>query len=104
MSYARLLPETHKNRNLPPPRIVAYETTKRTLDVLIAALLLLAFLPLLLIIALAIRLDSPGPVLFTQWRSGCNGARFRIVKFRSMRVHQGAGVRQARRGDPRVTR
>src|SRR5690606_29942698 len=54
-----------------------------------AALVLLA--PLLLVIAVAIKLGSPGPVLFTQPRLGLNGKEFRVYKFRSMRVHQEGG-------------
>ncbi|MBB2982864.1 Undecaprenyl-phosphate glucose phosphotransferase [Paraburkholderia tropica] len=62
--------------------------------------------PLLLAVALAIKLTSRGPVLFTQRRKGANGKVFNIYKFRSMRVHaQTAGVvKQATRNDPRITR
>jgi lipopolysaccharide/colanic/teichoic acid biosynthesis glycosyltransferase len=56
------------------------------------------------LVALAIRLDSPGPVLFRQTRTGLNGRVFRIYKFRTMRVlEDGPEVRQACRGDARVT-
>jgi undecaprenyl-phosphate galactose phosphotransferase/putative colanic acid biosynthesis UDP-glucose lipid carrier transferase len=55
--------------------------------------------------ALLIKLDSPGPILFSQWRSGFNGRLFRIFKFRSMTVlEDGPVIRQATRDDPRVTR
>ena len=60
--------------------------TKRSLDVFIAASILLALAPVLLLIALLIRLDSPGPALFTQVRWGQNCRRIRIYKFRSMRA------------------
>ena len=61
--------------------------------------------PLLLIAALAIKLDSPGPVLFKQKRNGFNGRTFTILKFRSMRVlEDGEIIQQATRDDPRVTR
>jgi exopolysaccharide biosynthesis polyprenyl glycosylphosphotransferase len=67
------------------------------------ALILLA--PLMALIAVAIRLESPGPVLFRQTRGGFNGRPFRICKFRSMTVTEdGPGIAQARRGDRRVTR
>lgn len=67
------------------------------------ALLLLA-IPLLLI-ALAVKLDSPGPVLFKQKRYGLNGKRFWVYKFRSMRVNApNADSRQASRDDDRITR
>ena len=69
-----------------------------------AALLLLS--PLLLLIAGAIALTSPGPVLFAQDRYGLDGRRFRILKFRTMRVLEAGdqqGLRQATRNDPRIT-
>lgn len=75
-------------------------------DFVLSALLLLAISPLLAIIALAIKLDSPGPVFFKQARNGWSGKTFRIWKFRSMHVHQPENgvVKQATRNDPRVTR
>lgn len=76
---------------------------KRALDVVLAlAGLVVAALPWLLI-GLAIRLDSPGPVLFRQTRIGRAGHRFTLLKFRTMYVDAPDGA-QARRGDPRVTR
>ena len=59
---------------------------KRGADLAVATVLLLALAPLLLLIAIAIRLDSPGPALFRQRRIGRGSREFRIVKFRSMRV------------------
>ncbi|WP_439519112.1 undecaprenyl-phosphate glucose phosphotransferase [Hydrogenophaga sp.] len=75
-------------------------------DAVLASLILLLISPLLLVIALAIKLDSPGPVFFRQARMGWSGKVFHIWKFRSMFVHQPeAGVvKQAQRNDPRVTR
>lgn len=61
---------------------------KESFDRLSAALALLLLSPILLLVALAIRIDSPGPVIFKQRRVGANGEHFRIWKFRSMR--QGA--------------
>lgn len=78
---------------------------KRLVDFLIAAIGLLVLLPLLLLVALLIKLDSPGPVFFRQERVGLKGRNFRIFKFRSM-VH-GAykmGSRLTTKRDPRVTR
>jgi lipopolysaccharide/colanic/teichoic acid biosynthesis glycosyltransferase len=78
---------------------------KRLVDFLIAAIGLLVLLPLLLLVALLIKLDSLGPVFFRQERVGLNGRDFRIFKFRSM-VH-GAykmGSRLTTKRDPRVTR
>lgn len=78
---------------------------KRGFDIVIAAIAGVLLLPLLLLIALAIRLDSPGPVLFRQRRHGFNQETFRIFKFRSMTVaDDGAVIVQARRNDPRITR
>ena len=59
---------------------------KRLFDLLVSLLALLLLSPLLLLLALAVRLDSPGPVLFRQQRVGRHGALFRIHKFRTMRV------------------
>jgi lipopolysaccharide/colanic/teichoic acid biosynthesis glycosyltransferase len=58
--------------------------TKRLIDVTGALVGLTLLSPLLLLIAALIKLTSPGPVLFTQWRSGRGGRRFRILKFRTM--------------------
>ncbi len=75
-------------------------------DFVLSALILLVISPLLLLIAAAIKLDSPGPVFFKQARNGWSGKTFSIWKFRSMHVHtpEAGEVRQATRGDPRVTR
>lgn len=78
---------------------------KRTIDIGAALFLLLALSSVLLAIAVAIKLDSPGPVLFCQARKGQRGKPFRIFKFRTMHVlEDGPVVEQARRNDPRVTR
>ena len=78
---------------------------KRALDLLGASFGLLALLPLFLIVAAVIKLDSRGPVFFRQTRNGFNGHAFNIYKFRSMHVHDDRGdVKQAVIGDARVTR
>ena len=83
----------------------ARPTASRAMDVTIAGLGLLALAPLFLLLALMIRLDSSGPILFRQTRTGLHGRSFRIYKFRTMRVlEDGSVVRQATRGDARVTR
>lgn len=87
---------------------------KRVLDVILAATLVLLLAPLLAVIALAVKLTSPGPVLFVQPRIGYHGTVFRMLKFRTM--YDGAegaeGALAARRGertflkienDPRTT-
>lgn len=84
---------------------VADSYAKRSMDVIIAISALLFLLPAFALIALLIRLDSPGPVLFRQRRTGLNGRVFKIYKFRTMRVTEdGTHIVQARRGDLRVTR
>lgn len=78
---------------------------KRLLDVLAAIVLLLAFSPGYLLVALAILIDSPGPVLFRQRRTGRNGQVFTIYKFRTMTVvEDGDQIAHATRNDARVTR
>lgn len=78
---------------------------KRVFDVTAAGAGLIALSPLLAIVALAIKLETPGPVFFRQERRGFNGSTFRIWKFRSMSVlENGDAVAQARRGDLRITR
>ncbi|GAB5467613.1 MAG: undecaprenyl-phosphate glucose phosphotransferase [Rhodospirillales bacterium] len=79
---------------------------KRVEDYVLASLALILLSPLLGLVALAIRLDSPGPVLFRQPRLGFNNQVFSILKFRSMRDRAGHEdqVQQATKGDARVTR
>ena len=78
---------------------------KRSFDVVMAsAILVLIALPMLFIAA-AIKLTSPGPVLFKQRRYGINGEMIEVFKFRSMKVQEdGAEVRQATKGDDRITK
>jgi putative colanic acid biosysnthesis UDP-glucose lipid carrier transferase len=83
---------------------VAASPAKRLLDLTGAFVALLLFLPLMLTIALAIRIESGGPVIFRQRRTGHQGRIFTILKFRTMTVAEDCGaVRQATRGDERVT-
>jgi Undecaprenyl-phosphate glucose phosphotransferase len=79
---------------------------KQIEDKLLAGMMLLLLGPGMLLIALAIMLDSPGPVLFRQRRDGFNGCAFEVLKFRSMRVEAAdhAGARQTSKNDDRVTR
>jgi lipopolysaccharide/colanic/teichoic acid biosynthesis glycosyltransferase len=67
-----------------PARVRFYPVIKRWVEFCLAALLLVVFAPLFVLIALAIRLDSPGPALFRQTRVGRNGTPFTFYKFRSM--------------------
>jgi lipopolysaccharide/colanic/teichoic acid biosynthesis glycosyltransferase len=90
---------------------------KRAIDVVGALVGLFVFGPVMMAVALAIRLDSPGPVLFCQWRRGLHGRPFRMLKFRTMVVgaeqrlgdlessnESAGGVLFKLRDDPRVTR
>ena len=82
-----------------------YTNIRRAIDILVAGTALLVLLPLLAIVALAIRLDSPGPVIFRQERQGYRGLCFTILKFRTMRDDaERDGPRWAEQGDPRRTR
>ena len=78
---------------------------KRALDIVMAGAGLVVLSPLLLLVAIAIKLASPGPVFFRQRRCGFNGRTFQIMKFRTMRVQEdGETVRQVQHHDSRVTR
>jgi lipopolysaccharide/colanic/teichoic acid biosynthesis glycosyltransferase len=66
------------------PRRPVYRAAKRLFDVVVSVALLPLVLPLLALCYLAVRLDSPGPVVFAQLRTGLHGARFRMLKFRTM--------------------
>jgi exopolysaccharide biosynthesis polyprenyl glycosylphosphotransferase len=70
----------------------AYRRVKRGVDVIVALVLLICLAPVLLACALAIVIDSPGPVLFRQERVGAHGKRFAMLKFRSMEVAADAAV------------
>ena len=83
----------------------AYRFVKRAFDVLVVLVFLPLLLPVALVIAALIKLDSPGPALYWQDRVGERGVPFRMVKFRSMRVDaENDGAMFAREGDPRITR
>lgn len=80
-------------------------TAKRTLDLVGSGIGLILLSPVLIGIAAAVRLDSPGPVFFRQERVGLGGARFRIHKFRTMTVDVSGTARQITVGaDRRITR
>ncbi len=78
---------------------------KRSSDILLSLLILLLISPLMLLIAILIKLDSPGPVFFKQRRYGLDGEEIVVYKFRSMVVTEdGAEIAQAKKNDARVTR
>lgn len=78
---------------------------KRGFDVVVAALALIALMPLFILVAIAIKMTSAGPVLFAQAREGLHGRNFNAFKFRSMRTEfcDVSGVAQTVKNDPRVT-
>jgi sugar transferase (PEP-CTERM system associated) len=78
---------------------------KRTFDILMASILFIAALPIMGLVALAVRLDSRGPIFYRQERVGKNGRNFSLIKFRSMRTDaEKDGAVWARANDDRVTR
>ncbi|MCX2533910.1 MAG: exopolysaccharide biosynthesis polyprenyl glycosylphosphotransferase [Plesiomonas shigelloides] len=78
---------------------------KRAEDIILGALILLLISPVLLFVAIGVKLSSPGPVLFKQDRYGLGGKCIKVWKFRSMKVMENSDkVVQATRNDPRVTR
>ena len=83
-----------------------YLAIKRVEDGLIAGAAVIVLSPLLLVLAIGVKLSSPGPVFFKQVRNGLGGREFKMLKFRSMRVHREdpGKITQATRNDPRVTR
>lgn len=78
---------------------------KRVFDLIIAVILIIMTIPILLITAIIIKLESPGPVVFKQFRIGKNMKKFKIYKFRSMRVHDSDKYsKYTLNNDERVTR
>ena len=88
-----------------PAQRPAYDLGKRIMDFLVGLVAFIAMLPLLPLIALAIRLDSPGPVIFAQNRVGRGGKLFKMYKFRTMRTESDPYAVAPKDGrDPRITR
>ena len=83
----------------------SYRVTKRTVDVLLAGTAIVALSPALAIIAILVRITSPGPALFRQKRLGLNGSVFTIFKFRTMVVHEEVSLAESftHSADPRIT-
>jgi Undecaprenyl-phosphate glucose phosphotransferase len=90
---------------LHPPLSAFDLVAKRAFDICISSLTLLVCSPFLLVVALAIKLDSRGPVFFRQTRHGYNNEVIGVLKFRSMTtIEDGRQFKQAVKNDPRVTR
>ncbi len=104
------LPATfRKGQPLPPEAGFARSVklgVKRVFDIVVTLAVLFVFAPILLAVALAIRLTSPGPVLFRQMREGFRGEPISVYKFRTMYIDRCdvTGVTQTTDGDPRITR
>jgi putative colanic acid biosynthesis UDP-glucose lipid carrier transferase len=80
------------------------ELVKRISDVVLASIILVLISPLLLVLAIGVKLSSPGPAIFRQRRNGLDGGEITVYKFRSMRtMDNGAVVAQATKDDPRIT-
>jgi len=80
------------------------DLVKRVSDIVLGSLILLLITPVLIAIAIGVKLSSPGPVIFRQRRNGLDGSEIVVYKFRSMRTQDdGAVVRQATKDDPRIT-
>lgn len=88
------------------PLIGLSRISKLMEDLFLSSMIFVLIAPVLALVAVMVKLDSPGPVFFRQKRAGWNGKTFSIWKFRSMYVHKEAGnvVKQAEKNDPRVTR
>ncbi len=77
---------------------------KRISDIVLASLILVMLLPIMLAIGIAVKLGSPGPMIFKQRRYGLGGEEIIVYKFRSMKVcEDGGNIQQARQGDQRIT-
>jgi Undecaprenyl-phosphate glucose phosphotransferase len=90
----------------PQPLSMTEQRIKRAADLVMAGTALLLLSPLLLVVAVAVKLDSPGPIFFRQARFGFNNRPFEMLKFRTMHLADcdPTGARRTVRDDPRVTR
>lgn len=78
---------------------------KQLIDIVVAAVMIIVSLPITLSTAIAIKLSSPGPIFYSQVRTGLNGKKFRVYKFRSMCQNaESKGVQWAKEKDPRITK
>jgi putative colanic acid biosynthesis UDP-glucose lipid carrier transferase len=81
------------------------ELVKRASDMVLSSIILVLISPILLALAIGVKLSSPGPVIFKQRRTGLDGEDITVYKFRSMTTQDnGAVVRQATKNDVRITR
>ena len=100
--------EQYDNENLPYDLYISkgklnnkviYRISKRTVDILISSIGLVILLPIFLIVAILIKLDSKGPVFFLQKRIGINGKMFKLYKFRTMKLNADKELRRILQND-----
>jgi Undecaprenyl-phosphate glucose phosphotransferase len=91
------------NVRLYPTEYLRYAVIKRVFDVSVSLAVMAFFSPLYLLIALLVKLSSPGPVFFVQERVGLNGRKFKILKFRTMRADLNPDTHWTVPNDPNVT-
>lgn len=84
-----------------PLSSISNRILKRAFDIAVSGIICLCFLPFIPIIALIIKIQSPGPIFFRQARTGLNGDTFMCLKFRSMHVNKDSDKAQATKNDPR---
>lgn len=87
--------------HLEPLQIPTNKLIKRAFDIVVSSAILLCLLPFIPVIAIIIKIQSPGPVFFCQARTGLNGRDFNCYKFRSMHINKDADRLQATENDPR---
>ena len=84
-----------------PLMILSNRFIKRCFDLIFSSIIIICIIPFIPIIALIIEIQSPGPIFFSQERTGINGRKFKLYKFRSMHVNDKADKLQATKDDPR---
>lgn len=103
--YAATLADPYINVSGDTHAKILYLTIKRIMDIVLSLFGLIISSPIILVISILIKLETPGPVFFLQERVGLNGKYFRVIKLRSMVVDaEKNGVQWAEKNDPRVTR
>ncbi len=83
---------------------IGWAALKRSFDIVISAISLIVLSPLMIILAIGVKISSPGPILFKQERVGYNQRRFKMLKFRSMRVNDESDTAWSKPGDERRTK
>ena len=77
---------------------------KQLIDIVVAAVMIIVSMPITIPVAIAIKLSSKGPIFYSQVRTGLNGKKFRVYKFRSMYQNaESQGIQWAKENDPRIT-